>query len=161
MIELRLRRTALRPTYTIGKLEQNVNGKWQWLCDVVEDAVRDLNKNGKFDNGEQKIWGQTAIPYGTYRITMHVQSPKFSNYNKYPYAKRYNGYMPRLMNVPHFEGILIHPGRSANSSAGCLIVGENKVKGGVVNSVATWERLMDNVFIPAQKSCEKITIEIV
>ena len=42
--------------------------------------------------------------------------------------------MPRLLNVKGFDGILIHKGSNADSSAGCIIVGKNTVKGGVTNS---------------------------
>ena len=96
-MKLRLRRIALKETYTIGKLEAWKDGQWVYLCDTIEDKNRDLNKNGVFDNGEKKVYGETAIPYGTYKITMNVVSPKFSNFTKYPYARKYQGYMPRLL----------------------------------------------------------------
>lgn len=160
-MKLRLRRIALKETYTIGKLEAWKDGQWVYLCDTIEDKNRDLNKNGVFDNGEKKIYGETAIPYGTYKITMNVVSPKFSNFTKYPYARKYQGYMPRLLNVNHFDGILIHPGRSARSSAGCIIVGKNKIVGQVVESTEVWCSLMEHYFWPARKSGEPITIEIV
>lgn len=160
-MKFRLRRIALKPAYTIGKLEVWKNGTWAYLCDTIEDTVRDLNKNGKFDSGEKKVYAQTAIPYGTYAITMNVKSPKFSNYAKYAYARPYNGYMPRLLNVSEFDGILIHPGATAASSAGCIIVGRNTIAGRVTDSQQCWHSLMQNYFIPAKKTGEKITIEIV
>ena len=103
-MELTLKRIALRSEYTIGKLY--VDGKY--VCDTIEDTVRDLDKDGKFANGEVKIPGKTAIPYGRYEITMKVKSPKYSNFSKYSWAKKYDGYLPRLLNVPHFDGVLIH-----------------------------------------------------
>jgi hypothetical protein len=69
--------------------------------------------------------------------------------------------MPRLLNVPHFEGILIHCGSSEKSSAGCLIVGYNKVVGRVVDSQAAFNKLMDNYLEPAKGRGELIYIEIV
>ena len=63
-MKLKLNRIALRKTYTIGKLY--IDGKY--FCDTLEDTVRDTNKSGKFDNGEKKVKGKTAIPYGTYEI---------------------------------------------------------------------------------------------
>lgn len=159
-MRLRLERVALKPTYTIGHLYEVTNGKREYICDVVEDKVRDLNHNGVFDNGEKKIKSQTAIPYGTYKVTLNIKSPKFSNYEKYPYAKKYNGYLPRLLKVNHFEGILIHCGRSAASSAGCLIVGYNKVVGQVVNSQSAFYHLMDDYLMPAKGRGEDIYIEI-
>ena len=161
MLKFRLRRIACKPTYTIGKLEVWKNNAWAYLCDTIEDKVRDLNKNGVFDNGETKVYAQTAIPYGTYKITMDVQSPKYSNFKKYPFAKKYGGYMPRLLNVKHFDGILIHPGNTAAHSAGCILVGKNKVVGKVIDSQSVWRSLMEYYFMPAKKNKEEITIEIV
>lgn len=140
-MELRLKRIAKRDTYTIGKLYIDHH----YFCDTCEDKVRDLSK-------EAKVAGQTAIPYGTYEVTLKVQSPKYSKREAYNWCK---GYLPRLLNVPHFEGILIHAGNTAEDSAGCILVGENKVKGRVINSMATLKRLMG--ILPKD---EKITITI-
>ena len=142
-MKLTLRRIALRPGYTIGKL--HINGTY--VCDTLEDPVRDLNKNGRFDNGERKIPGETAIPYGTYEVVVNM-SPKFKRL------------LPRLLNVPHFEGILIHRGNTAKDSAGCILVGENKVVGKVLNS-AYWEKEITEHLLAAQNRKEKITIEVV
>ena len=156
-MELTLKRIALRSEYTIGKLY--VDG--EYVCDTIEDTVRDLDKDGKFANGEVKIPGKTAIPYGRYEITMKVKSPKYSNFSKYSWAKKYDGYLPRLLNVPHFEGVLIHVGNSALDSEACVLVGENKVVGKVINSVNTFRRLMDEYLVPAKKRNERIFISIV
>ena len=104
-------------SYTIGSL--SIDGKK--FCDTLEDKVRDLNKNGVFDGDEKKVYAETAIPYGTYDMVVDY-SPKFKRE------------LPRLQNVKHFEGILIHRGNTAEDSAGCILVGENKVKGKVINS---------------------------
>ena len=140
-MKLTLKRIALRPTYTIGKLYIDD----VYFCDTIEDTVRDLNKNGKFDNGEQKIKGKTAIPYGTYEI-------------KWTYSPRFKKYTPQLMNVPSFEGIRVHAGNTSADTEGCLILGENKYVGKVLNSRATI-----NKFYPIIKeACSngKVTIEI-
>ena len=102
-----------------------------------------------------KVRKQTAIPTGTYKLTMNVKSPKFSQYT---YYKHYcNGYMPRLLDVPGFDGILIHRGSSANSSAGCIIVGYNTIKARVTDSQKAWEKLMKNYLMPAKVLGEPIT----
>ena len=118
-MELILKRIALKETYTIGHLY--VDGKY--FCDTCEDKVRDLTK-------EQKVYGETAIPYGKYQICLSI-SPKFKRL------------LPKLLNVPHFEGILIHRGNTAADSAGCILVGENKEVGKVLNSTVTEQRLVD------------------
>lgn len=140
-MKLTLKRIALRPTYTIGKLYIDD----VYFCDTIEDTVRDLNKNGKFDNGEKKIHSKTAIPYGTYEI-------------KWTYSPRFKKYTPQLMNVPSFEGIRIHAGNTSADTEGCLILGKNKQVGKVLNSRATI-----NKFYPIIKeacSNENVTIEI-
>ena len=140
-MKLTLKRIALRPTYTLGKLYIDD----AYFCDTLEDTVRDTNKSGKFDNGEQKIKGKTAIPYGTYEI-------------KWTYSPRFKKYTPQLMNVPSFEGIRVHAGNTSADTEGCLILGENKQVGKVLNSRATI-----NKFYPIIKeACSngKVTIEI-
>lgn len=148
-MKLLLKRIALRESYTIGKLY--VDGTY--FCDTCEDRVRDNNRDGDLDDiGEGKVYGQTAIPYGTYKVTMNVQSPKYSQRAAYAWCK---GYLPRLVDVPHFEGILIHSGNDATHSAGCILVGENKVRGQVINSMATLKRLVNIL-----KGADNITITI-
>lgn len=157
-MELLLKRIARKPNYTIGRLY--VNGKY--FCDTVEDKDRDINRNGRFDGGEVKVSGETAIPNGRYRVTMKVQSPKFAPKDAYKWWKpdgRY-GMLPRLLAVPHFEGILIHSGSSARSSAGCLIVGRNTVVGGVTESMATCKRLYPLLWDAEIKKGEAIWITV-
>ena len=140
-MKLTLKRIALRSTYTIGRLYIDGN----YFCDTLEDTVRDLNKDGKFDNGEKKVYAKTAIPYGTYDI-------------KWTYSPRFKKYTPQLMNVPSFEGIRIHAGNTSADTEGCLLLGENKQVGKVLNSRATI-----NKFYPLIKkawSNGKVTIEI-
>lgn len=134
-MELKLYRIARREDYTIGKLY--INDIYE--CDTLEDKVRDYNKDGDLnDPNEQKVYCKTAIPYGRYKITMKVMSSKYSQRSSYLWC---GGYLPRLLDVPHFDGILIHGGNSADDSCGCLLVGENKVKGRLINSMATLKRL--------------------
>ena len=101
-------RLYLRPSYTIGKMY--IDG--EYLCDTLEDEVRPEGI---------KIYGKTAIPYGVYQVTMSY-SPKFERS------------MPLILNVPNFEGVRIHSGNSVTDTEGCVLVGRNKVKGGLVES---------------------------
>ena len=137
-MKLTLYRIARKETYTIGRLY--IDG--QYYCDTIEDKDRDANRNGVFDNEEQKLSSKTAIPNGTYRITMKVQSQRYS---KHPNYSRCKGYLPRLLNVPSFEGVLIHIGNTAQDSAGCILVGRNKVVGKVLDSKATFWPLYDRM----------------
>ena len=141
-MKLELKRIALKPNYTIGKLF--INGTY--YCDTIEDKVIDLNKNGKFDDGLNKVMHQTAIPYGTFKVVVN-HSPKF------------NRELPRLLDVPYFEGILIHNGSDQNSSSGCIIVGENKTVGKVTNSTFYMNNLTARIK-DAQNKGETTTITI-
>lgn len=136
-MKIELRRIYNCKQYCIGKLY--VDGKW--VCDTIEDYDRGLSQEMSLaDISRIKVYRQTAIPVGTYKVTMNVQSPKFA---QKPYYKTFcDGYLPRILNVPGFDGILIHCGVSADSSAGCLIVGYNTIKGRVTNSRQAWEKLM-------------------
>lgn len=139
-MELLVKRVALKEKYTIGRLY--VNG--EYFCDTLEDTVR-----------EEKIYGKTAIPYGTYKITMDVVSPKFKDRS---WAQPYDGKLPRLIDVPNYEGVLIHVGNTAADTSGCLLVGQNKAVGQVINSTQTFMSLMEKHLIPAKQRGEEITI---
>lgn len=141
-MKLELKRIALKPNYTIGKLF--INGTY--YCDTIEDKVIDLNKNGKFDDGLTKVMHQTAIPYGTFKVVVNY-SPKFKRE------------LPRLLDVPYFEGILMHNGSDQNSSSGCIIVGENKTVGKVTNSTFYMNNLTARIK-DAQNKGETTTITI-
>jgi hypothetical protein len=156
-MELRIRRIALKDNYTIGKMEILYAGRWSWVADTLEDKVRDYNHDGDLnDYGEAKVYGETAIPYGKYEITMGVQSPKYSKRASYVWC---NGYLPRLLNVKGFDGILIHAGNSAQDSCGCILVGQNKVVGRLVNSMETLKKLYAKLK-EADDNGEKIWITI-
>lgn len=134
-MKLRLNRKYPKEEYTIGELL--IDGKY--FCDTLEDRVRDLTK-------ELKIAGRTAIPEGEYEIIINI-SPRFRRK------------LPRLLDVPGFSGVLIHRGNSAEDTAGCILVGENKVRGRLVNSTGYELRLLE-LLERAQRSGEPIKIEI-
>lgn len=142
-MQLRLERLWPKPTYTVGRLY--VDG--QLFCNTLEDKVADLNRNGVFDGTEKKVPGETAIPYGTYRVF-------------YGWSPRFGRNLPRLLNVTAFEGILIHPGNTAEDSAGCILVGKNSEVGRLTQSRYYSDEL-NKLIDAAQRRGENITIEIV
>lgn len=152
-LEVKLKRAFLGERYTIGHMTID---EAKFRCDTIEDKVRDVNKNGKFDNGEKKIKHETAIPFGRYEITMRVVSPAYSKKKTFAWTE---GRMPRLLDVPEFDGVLIHTGNTEKDSSGCIIVGENKVKGQVINSIATFKRLW-RILNDAHKEGREIYITI-
>lgn len=128
-MKIELYRKALRENYTIGSLY--VDGFK--FCDTLEDKVR--------PDGV-KIWGETAIPSGTYKVIITKSA-------------RFKRRLPLLVNVPMFEGIRIHPGNTAVDTHGCILVGVNSEKGKVTQSQATFKRL----FALIEKASD-VTIEI-
>lgn len=139
-----LQRHALKAGYTIGRME--INGRY--FCDTLEDTDRGLRESMTEDEiAALKVKGATAIPTGTYRIDMQTRSPRFGRV------------LPRLINVKGYAGVLIHSGNTAADTEGCILVGENRERGKVLNSRATLEHLL--AFLrAAQAEGEEIELTI-
>ena len=134
-LNIRIDRIAKKSTYTIGKLY--LNGVY--FCDTLEDTDRGLYQGMPLQKiKDLKIKGATAIPKGKYKVTMNVVSPKFSKRATYQFCQ---GKLPRLLNVDGYEGVLIHIGNTAKDTEGCILVGQNKVVGQVINSTVTFQKL--------------------
>ena len=120
-MKLRLDRIYLKPDYTIGKLYIDD----VYHSDTLEDTYRDLTD-------ETKIPGQTAIPFGTYKVIMSM-------------SKRFGYILPELLEVPQFEGIRIHSGNTALDTHGCILVGLNKFKGQLIMSRIALDSLINRL----------------
>ena len=138
-MELKLNRVGKQYTYTIGKLF--IDGVY--FCDTMEDKDRGLSQTTPITTIEKiKVPSQTAIPTGLYKVAMNQVSPRLSKKDMY---KGIDGKLPRLIDVPGFDGVLIHPGNTSSDTSGCILVGQNKIKGKVVNSVSTFDKLMNEL----------------
>lgn len=150
-MELLLKRIARRDSYTIGKLY--IDGSY--FCDTIEDKDRGLDQSLPLSvNKAKKLKGKTAIPVGRYRVTLAVKSPRFSQKKQYAVC---DGYLPRLINVPAFDGVLIHIGNTAEDSEGCILVGKNTQVGKVLESTQTFWKLYS--ILQDAKDMIYITIE--
>ena len=159
-MKLKLKRIAKKEKYTIGRLmmQDKQNGEWVWLADTIEDRDRGLDQSMSEANiASIKVKHQTAIPTGSYDIDMNTVSGTFSK--KPQYKEFCGGKVPRLKYVKGFSGILIHSGTDQDSSSGCIIVGQNKVVGKVINSWATFKRVYSLLKAAANKG-ERITLTI-
>lgn len=112
-MKLHLERKLFTAESTIGEL--TIDGAFE--CLTLEDPVRD-----------EKIAGATAIPAGTYELVVN---------NSSKFGRR----MPRLLDVPNFEGILIHWGNTAKDTEGCILVGTSKAKDFIGSSKAAFDAL--------------------
>lgn len=154
-MEILVERKWKKDNYTIGNLY--INGKW--FSNTLEDKDRGLKDSMSL--AEIKTLKKpriTAIPTGTYEVTLNVVSPKFS---KYPFYNSINGgRVPRLLNVKGFDGILIHVmdgPKGAELSEGCIGVGRNLIKGGLLQGKEYYKKLYDIL----KNNKDKITIKIV
>ena len=152
-MKIQVQRLYKKDTYTIGKMF--IDGKY--FCDTLEDKDRGLNSSMlESQIKEIKVYGETAIPIGTYKIDMNTISPKFS---KYPfYQEVCKGKIPRLIGVKGFNGILIHVAdgyKGASLVQGCIGIGKNKIKGGLLEGKGTFKKLYSIL-----SSCNNDQIEI-
>ena len=141
-MELVLKRIAKKKDYTIGNLY--ING--DFFCNTLEDVVRIQPGASLSECRRLKVQTKTAIPYGTYTLTIDM-------------SMKYKKRMPRLLNVPAFEGIRIHSGNTAADTDGCILVGLNRVKGKVINSRETFNKLMAILEPAVANEGATITIE--
>lgn len=110
-MDLALDRLVRRPTRSTGVL--SVGGRP--FCFVVEDPPRDRDVDGDGDIDAAdvdgfKVYGQTAIPAGRYRVALE-DSPKFGPDTL------------TILDVPGFAGIRMHSGNDETHSEGCPILG--------------------------------------
>ena len=142
-MNITLNRIAKKAKYTIGKLYIND----QYFCDTLEDTDRGLTQSMTEQQiGSKKVYGETAIPTGTYRIIIS-------------YSNKFKKQMPLLLNVPGFAGIRIHSGNTEKDSLGCILVGKNKAIGKVLESRDTYSKLFSILQEANKKETIKITIK--
>ena len=147
-MELILERIAKRKAYTIGRLSirQQVDDEYlpgyenKYFCDTLEPTWRD------YKNGAYKVKGRSAIPEGRYAVVISY-SPKFKQW------------LPILLGVPKFKGIRIHAGNTAKDTEGCILVGQNREVGKVLDS-RKWLYELKQEIVEAKDRGEAVWITI-
>lgn len=134
-MKITVARTMCGSVCTIGQML--VDGEHE--CYTLEDVVR--------PEGAPKVYGQTAIPYGTYRVVV-----TFSN--------RFQRDLPLLVGVPNFEGVRIHSGNTAENTEGCILVGTKYTSSSVTNSRIAFSSLFPKIQA-ALKRGEEVWLSIV
>ena len=148
-MEFVLKRIAKRPNYTIGRLEVReqvddeflTGTKTTYICDTLEPTWRD------YKHGAYKMKGRSAIPEGRYPVVI-------------TWSEKFKQWLPILVGVPMFEGIRIHAGNTAEDTTGCILVGENKEKGKVLNS-RFWVNRVKELIVEAKAKGEAVWITII
>lgn len=143
IMEILVKREYKKKDYTIGKMY--ING--EYFCDTLEDTDRGLTQLMTLSEiKEVKEYGCTAIPTGRYPIA-------------YTYSARFKKHLPLLLQVPAFDGVRIHSGNTHKDTDGCILLGENKAVGKVLNSRKTMDEFL-RILKPAIEACEDIWITI-
>lgn len=125
MLQITVTRHSPRPGYTIGRMD--INGTK--FSDTLEDTDRGLTQDMQLDEIKRiKVYGKTAIPKGTYKVSVQ-------------YWQKHKIYVPFIHDVPGFTSILIHSGNTPEDTLGCILVGENTIKGRLTNSRPYMTRL--------------------
>ena len=136
-MKLILKRIAKRKAYTIGRLY--VDGAY--LCDTLEPPCIEMKTDRPIEevlNNKAllKSIKPCAIPEGEYRVSM-------------TYSPKYKTQLPLITGDSRFnslwQGIRIHAGNTAKDTQGCILVGENRVVGKVLNSRLTLTRVLANI----------------
>ena len=142
-MEILIKRIAKKSTYTIGKLYVDN----EYFCDTLEDKDRGLKDTMSVEEILKiKVKHETAIPTGNYNVDI-------------TYSPRFKKQLPIVLNVKGFDGIRFHSGNTDKDSSGCVLLGENKLIGKVINSRVTCEKFI-SLLTGAKNKKEKITLKI-
>ena len=136
-MKLTLIRKIFTDDFTIGELYIDDC----FICETLEDKVRDLNKI------EDKVPGKTAIPYGIYKVILS-------------WSNRFKKVLPEILGVQFFSGVRIHSGNTAADSKGCILVGKYYKDGVLVKSRECMSLIMNKLIECTHEKKEEITIEI-
>ena len=122
-LELVMRTIETTESSTLSMLHATIRSgaRFEYLgfvCFVVEDGFN-----------EQKVFGRTRIPQGTYMINKRDHGGLFQRYS----SRFGHKFVPELMDVPNYTNILIHMGNTVGDTKGCLLpnMGCQYIEGGM------------------------------
>ena len=128
----------------------DITNERKFLCYTLEDESR-----------EEKVYGETCIPEGEYRINFRREGGYHAKYSK-RFANIHMG-MLEVCDVPNFKYILLHCGNTDEDTAGCLLLGDtqenNNIKknGFIGRSTQAYTRVYPKI-AKALKKEEEVTI---
>jgi hypothetical protein len=127
------------PNATLSRI--SIDKKFE--CYGLEDEYRPL---------KQKVFGETRIPAGTYKVIVRTFGGFHSRYSEDSRFKDFHQGMLEIKGVPGFTDILIHVGNFDRNTNGCLLVGTsaNAQNMSIGSSAIAYERLYKKVIAAAQ-----------
>jgi hypothetical protein len=137
LMKIKVDRTVFTEMSTISPV--SVDGKF--FCYSLED------KDRRLELGNKKVYGKTAIPRGSYHVTI-------------TWSNHFQKYLPLILGVPGFDGVRIHAGNKAEDTEGCLLVGESYSTDMIYDSRSAFNRLFDLIEESLNKG-EPVELEIV
>ena len=157
-MKITVKRFKKSKTCTIGELF--INGKH--FCYTLEDVDRGLTADMPLATIKKlKVAGETCIPAGTYVIDMNTVSPKYQSRGQNSTYAKIGFKLPRLLNVPGYEGVLMHIGNYPKDTEGCLLVAEGIASSGeAVNNSSSAFWALYKELEKAHKNGQRITITI-
>jgi len=138
-MQLLIERFLLSDRSSIGDMIVNPQDNVKHFCYTLEDRDR-------LSEGQEKVYGETAIPCGTYLVTL-------------TYSKHFNKVLPLLHDVPGFEGVRIHSGNKPEDTEGCILLGEHYAEDWISNSRSAFARLY-NMLVECQNLEEEVWLTI-
>lgn len=123
---------------TVGKMY--LNGKYMGF--TLEDKVR--------REGEPKIFGETAIPSGVYKMIINRS-------NRFSAIAGHDVFLPLLLDVEGFSGVRIHAGNFPADTLGCVLLSQNHNK---VDEIEN-SRIAFDAFMAELKNFDTYEVEIV
>lgn len=148
-MEWRIDRKYKKKGYTISRvyLDGIPFGDGKKYCNCLEDEDRGLTSEMSLEQIKAiKVKGKTAIPTGRYKVII-------------TYSPRFKKDLPLLLNVKGYDGIRIHSGNTQEDTEGCQLMGENSVKGKVLNS-RYWTALVIGIIKAAIARGEEVYIKV-
>lgn len=116
----------------------------QQVCYTLEDAVREIPG---VEVAEWKIDGKTAIPRGRYQVKMEM-SPRLGHTT------------PRLVDVPGFDGVLIHGGNTDEDTLGCILVGDKRLSDTEIANCDPAKKIVYDAVTRAEAAGEEVWITV-
>ena len=144
-MKIEVKRYLLEKDFTVGNLY--IDGKH--ICETMEDRDRNLtDTKTEEENMKMKVYGKTAIPIGTYKLTID-------------YSNKYKKMLPHILDVKAFDGIRIHSLNFASESLGCIGVGTyDESNPGMITKSRYAMGIIKPIIQKAIDAGERVTIDV-